>query len=136
LLYGQETTSAPDEPGVPAWFRFERTCRQWLIDAGWTITHAAATAADAADDGGIDLRAIRDDQDLTTRLVVQCKLWSSPVVVKVVRELIGAMTLLAEDDPVQGAILCGERGFTQDALDAAAQMGIRCETILLTPPGA
>ncbi|MBI2844788.1 MAG: restriction endonuclease [Armatimonadetes bacterium] len=75
------------------------------------------SATSGSHDGGIDLVAVRvDELGLETTLLVQCKNWSSPVGVQVVREMNGVLP--RDGRMVRGLIVC-PAGFTADAAQFA-----------------
>jgi len=96
---------------------FEEYVKRLLERKGWRVDTTALTR-----DGGIDLIARRnDDVSVEVTLYVQCKNYSSPVGVDVVRELNGS---LPKQLPGMRGVLVCPSGFTADAMAFAKDRGI------------
>jgi len=90
---------------------FEKEVLRVVKDMGFLADSTARSA-----DGGIDILAHRDDPPLAGRYIIQCKDWSKPVPVEVVRELYGVVTAR---QATEGILITTSR-FTKPALEFAS----------------
>lgn len=94
---------------------FERYLADLLRRLEWSVELTPASR-----DGGVDLRASKQDQiGVETLLYIQCKNQSSPVSVEIVRELNGVL------DPNTQGVVASPSGFTGDARRFAQSIGIQ-----------
>jgi restriction system protein len=96
---------------TPTWNEFEGLVAEFFRRQGYSVRES-----EPGPDGGVDLDLRRDGE----RRLIQCKNWSRPVGVKVVRELKGVMA--HEGVPHASIVASGE--FTADAIDFARTAGI------------
>jgi hypothetical protein len=92
------------------WASFEERVARVLRAKGFVADVTQTTS-----DGGIDVIAYRQEPLLRGKYVVQCKNWSNPVGVSVVRDLYGAMT----HERANKGILITTSSFTQAAIEFA-----------------
>jgi hypothetical protein len=92
------------------WASFEERVAQVLEAKGFVAQLTQRTS-----DGGIDVIAHRQEPLLRGKYVVQCKKWTNPVGVNVVRDLYGAMT----HERASKGIIITTSSFTQGAIDFA-----------------
>jgi hypothetical protein len=92
------------------WESFERVVAQVLSSMGFVAELTQTTS-----DGGIDVIARRDEPLLRGKYVVQCKNWSTPVGVAVIRDLYGTMT----HERANKGILITTSSFTRGAIEFA-----------------
>lgn len=97
---------------------FERKCMELLISRGFEVLTTNRTS-----DGGIDLTATSFEPIIRGKYVIQCKDWSTPVGVHIVRDLYG---VVHHEDANKG-ILITSSSFTDQAIKFAT--GKRLELI-------
>lgn len=117
-LFGLEMPSRETSEGRPrpTGLELEARCARILEHRGWTVEHTPMSR-----DGGIDLIGSRTDEVGIEQLIyVQCKDYSRPVGVQVVREFLGA---LPTERKVH-AVLAAPQGLTGDALRVANDRGV------------
>ena len=119
----EQTKSSQRGPKTPADYtvmngvEFEGYVKRLLVRKGWSVETTPLTR-----DGGIDLIARRnDDVGVEVILYIQCKNYSSPVGVDVVRELNGVLP--KQLSGVRGVLVCPS-GFTADAISFAKDRGV------------
>lgn len=91
-------------------FEFERFVGKLLEKMGYEVLVTTPTA-----DGGVDLVVDKEDPLLAGKVLVQCKRWSKPIGVRVVRELFGVATAEAAIK----SVIIGTSSFTNDAITFA-----------------
>lgn len=101
------STRYPDDP-----IEFERWCAQQLRNQGW---HARTTKGSG--DQGVDVIATKNG----VKLVLQCKLYSSPVGNKAVQEIYAGQCI--ENAQIAGVVTNAQ--YTPAAKQAAHQTGVR-----------
>jgi len=78
-------TNLPEGNTKDAWFTFELNVKQWLSSNGYEVVHLAGSRNG---DGGVDIQALRKDENL----LVQCKYRTREKIgPSVIRELLGTL---------------------------------------------
>lgn len=90
------------------WKRYEEVCMEYL-----RIRNCAAEVTCNGADGGVDIKI--HDKDGTLFAVAQCKSWSKPIGVALIRELYGVMA----SDKVKYGIFLTTSIFSPDAIEFA-----------------
>ena len=100
----------------PSGLELEARCAHILQERGWNVERTQRSR-----DGGIDVIGLRTDEvGIEQRIYVQCKDYSRPVGVQVVRELLGALPT----DQNASAVLAAPLGLTSDAQGLANNRGV------------
>lgn len=113
LLNKISTNSAilHDIPTKTDWRMFEEIVAEIFRKFGYEIELTKRTR-----DGGKDIIALRKSGDeVTERLIIECKHWQSKIDVKPIRNLIGVA--VTQDELPTGIILATTSTFTKDAKD-------------------
>ena len=95
--------------------RFEQRCMTLLEAMNWAVTTTKTSG-----DGGIDLVAVDRTPITGGEMIIQCKDWSSPVGVSVIRDLFGQVSAERKN---KGIVITSGR-FTKESEDFAVDKNI------------